>query len=161
MKKLLLAVFILLMGAGFSLNTYAQEKPKAEKPEKMEKAEKPEKVEKAEKPEKMEKAEKSEKMEKAEKEEVMEKSEKAEKEEMTEKDEKMEKDEKAEELADAKPFNSVCPVSGEEIDGEHTYVYKGVKYATCCNKCMKKFKADPEKYISRLSEDGKSLKKKK
>lgn len=62
---------------------------------------------------------------------------------------------------DSKPFNVVCPVSGEEADPEVTYEYKGVVYATCCNNCMKKFKKDPEKYISRLSEDGKSIKKKK
>ncbi len=58
-------------------------------------------------------------------------------------------------------FNTVCPVSGEEINPEKTYTYKGVTYALCCNSCLKKFKADPEKYIPRLSEDGKSLKKKK
>ena len=58
-------------------------------------------------------------------------------------------------------FNTVCPVSGEEIDSEKTYTYNGVTYALCCNTCLKKFKANPEKYISKLSEDGKSLKKKK
>ena len=58
-------------------------------------------------------------------------------------------------------FNTVCPVSTEEADPEITYTYKGKTYALCCKNCLKKFKNDPEKYISRLSEDGKSIKKKK
>jgi YHS domain-containing protein len=60
-----------------------------------------------------------------------------------------------------KPVNIVCPVSAEDIDEDITYEYKGVTYALCCKSCLKKFKADPEKYISRLSEDGKSIKKNK
>lgn len=55
-------------------------------------------------------------------------------------------------------LNTVCPVSGEEADAQITYEYKGKTYSLCCNTCLKKFKKDPEKYISRLSEDGKSLK---
>jgi YHS domain-containing protein len=61
---------------------------------------------------------------------------------------------------DGKPFNTICPVSTEEADPEITYTYEGKTYAVCCNNCLKRFKADPEKYISRLSEDGKSIKKK-
>jgi YHS domain-containing protein len=57
----------------------------------------------------------------------------------------------------AEPVNSICPVSAEEVDGEITYEYEGKTYALCCKSCLKKFKADPEKYISRLSEDGKSI----
>jgi YHS domain-containing protein len=60
-----------------------------------------------------------------------------------------------------KAFNTICPVSTEDIDPEVTYTYKGKTYALCCNNCLKKFKKDPEKYISRLSEDGKSIVKKK
>ncbi len=60
-----------------------------------------------------------------------------------------------------KVFNTICPVSHEEIDPKITYTYKGVTYALCCKNCLKKFKADPEKYIARLSADGKSIKKKK
>lgn len=59
-----------------------------------------------------------------------------------------------------KPFNTVCPVSGEEVDPEITYKYDGKTYALCCKSCLKKFKNDPEKYISKLSDDGKSIKKK-
>jgi len=58
----------------------------------------------------------------------------------------------------AKTLNTVCPVSGEEADAQITYEYNGKTYSLCCNTCLKKFKKDPEKYISRLSEDGKSLK---
>ncbi len=60
-------------------------------------------------------------------------------------------------VEEGKPFNSVCPVSGEEIDRSKTFTYNGKTYAFCCNKCLKKFKADPEKYTGRLSEDGKSI----
>lgn len=62
---------------------------------------------------------------------------------------------------ESKVFNTICPVSHEEADPEITFEYNGKLYATCCNNCMKKLKADPEKYISKLSEDGKSIVKKK
>ena len=62
---------------------------------------------------------------------------------------------------DGKPVNTICPVSTEDVDGEITHSHNGKTYALCCKSCLKKFKADPEKYISRLSEDGKSIKKKK
>lgn len=61
--------------------------------------------------------------------------------------------------SDAEVFNSICAVSGEDVDKDFTYTYEGKKYAFCCNNCLKKFKKDPAKYTSRLSEDGKSLKK--
>lgn len=72
---------------------------------------------------------------------------------------KVEKTEKK--VLDSKPVNTVCPVSGEEIDSEITAVYNGKTYALCCKSCLKKFNKDPEKYVSKLSEDGKSLKKNK
>lgn len=69
---------------------------------------------------------------------------------------------KKEEKAQSKtPFNSVCPVSGEEIDGDITATYEGKTYALCCKRCLKKFDKDPEKYIKNLSEDGKKFKKEK
>ena len=61
---------------------------------------------------------------------------------------------------ESKVFNTICPVSSEEADPEITHVVEGKTYAVCCKSCLKKFKADPQKYISKLSEDGKSLKKK-
>lgn len=60
-----------------------------------------------------------------------------------------------------KPFNSVCPVSGEEIDGDITFTHEDKTYALCCKRCLKKFEKDPEKYIKNLSEDGKKFKKEK
>lgn len=64
-------------------------------------------------------------------------------------------------VVDNKPVNSICPVSGEEIEDGVTTTYNGKTYAVCCKSCLKKFNKDPEKYISKLSEDGKSLKKNK
>ncbi len=64
-------------------------------------------------------------------------------------------------VVDSKPVNTVCPVSGEEIDSKITAVYNGKTYGLCCKSCLKKFNKDPEKYVSKLSEDGKSLKKSK
>ncbi len=109
MKNLLFLVMILFLGAGFSLNSFAQEQSKDDKKE-------------------------------------------------------IKTEQKSDETAkveDGKPFNIVCPVSGEDVDQEVTYTYNGKTYALCCKNCLKKFKKDPEKYISRLSEDGKSLIKKK
>lgn len=74
-------------------------------------------------------------------------------------DKKIEKTEKK--IVDNKPVNTVCPVSGEEIDPEITATYNGKTYALCCKSCLKKFNKDPEKFVSKLSEDGKSLKKNK
>lgn len=55
------------------------------------------------------------------------------------------------------PVNSVCPVSGEELDEDQQLVkYKGEIIAVCCKKCLKKIKADPEKYMKRLKRDEKS-----
>lgn len=44
----------------------------------------------------------------------------------------------------------LCPVSGEPVDQEGTpvkYSYLGKEYTFCCNGCVKKFKAEPIKYI--------------
>ncbi len=59
-------------------------------------------------------------------------------------------------LDTAKIWNKYCPVRGEEVDPESpTVMYKGKKIGFCCPGCDKKFKADPEKYMKNLSEDGK------
>ncbi len=42
----------------------------------------------------------------------------------------------------------VCQVSGEEADPSIKMEYKGKTYYFCCNKCLKKFKSNPEKYIN-------------
>jgi len=45
----------------------------------------------------------------------------------------------------------ICPVSGEKIDGSEgepvKFTYLGKVYEFCCNGCVKKFKAEPIKYI--------------
>lgn len=48
--------------------------------------------------------------------------------------------------------NTICPVSGEEIDEETkvTYEYKGKTYNFCCEACVEEFKKDPQKYISAM-----------
>lgn len=58
-----------------------------------------------------------------------------------------------------KPFNLVCPVTGEEIDPEQakTVTYNGKVYGFCCPRCADKFNKDPESYIKNLSEDGKTF----
>ncbi|MBI5404000.1 MAG: YHS domain-containing protein [Ignavibacteriae bacterium] len=45
----------------------------------------------------------------------------------------------------------ICPVSGEKIDGSEgepvKFTYLGKEYLFCCSGCVKKFKAEPIKYI--------------
>ena len=45
----------------------------------------------------------------------------------------------------------VCPVSGEKLDGAEgepvKFTYLGKEYTFCCAGCVKKFKAEPVKYI--------------
>lgn len=44
--------------------------------------------------------------------------------------------------------NQICPVSGDKVNPEVSYVHEGIKYSFCCKACIKKFKKDPKKYIS-------------
>lgn len=48
--------------------------------------------------------------------------------------------------------NKICPVRGEPVDKNVSYVYKGKRYYFCCAMCVDTFKADPEKYIEKLQE---------
>jgi YHS domain-containing protein len=52
-----------------------------------------------------------------------------------------------------KPINTLCIVSGEKIDSKVTADYKGVTYAFCCKTCLKKFTANPEKYVAKLDKE--------
>jgi len=55
------------------------------------------------------------------------------------------------------PVNSVCPVSGEELDDDMQLIkYHGEIIGVCCKKCLKKIKADPEKYMKRLKKNNKT-----
>lgn len=56
-----------------------------------------------------------------------------------------------------KAVNTVCPVSGEEIDKAFTATYEGKTYSVCCKRCLTKFQKDPAKYVKNLSEDGKKF----
>ncbi len=49
------------------------------------------------------------------------------------------------------PINKMCAVEGEDpIDPAVTVVYKGQTIGFCCGSCVKKFNADPEKYMKTL-----------
>jgi YHS domain-containing protein len=53
--------------------------------------------------------------------------------------------------ADAsKPINTICPVSGEEVDPAHTLVYEGKVIGFCCDKCPAEFQKDPKKFMAKL-----------
>ncbi|MBN2129962.1 MAG: YHS domain-containing protein, partial [Sedimentisphaerales bacterium] len=46
---------------------------------------------------------------------------------------------------------TTCPVmDGNPIDKNIYVEYKGKKVYFCCKACVEKFKADPEKYVSKL-----------
>ena len=49
------------------------------------------------------------------------------------------------------PINKYCAVDrGNEIDPAVTYLYQGKVIGFCCEDCVPKFKADPEKYMKDL-----------
>lgn len=49
-------------------------------------------------------------------------------------------------------INAVCPVMGGKVDKNTSYTveYKGKKIGFCCPGCSDTFKADPEKYMTKL-----------
>ena len=54
-------------------------------------------------------------------------------------------------LAKAPP--ALCPVSGEEVDPDVTYVHEGKTYTFCCKRCVSKFKKEPAKYLKAEADD--------
>jgi YHS domain-containing protein len=52
--------------------------------------------------------------------------------------------------AAGKPVNTVCPISGEDIDDTKTVVYNGQTVGMCCGKCVKKFSAEPAKFAAKV-----------
>ena len=49
--------------------------------------------------------------------------------------------------------NKMCPVmQGEEASSKYFVEYNGQKIYLCCKKCVRKFQADPEKYVKRLAD---------
>jgi len=53
-----------------------------------------------------------------------------------------------------KPYPlKTCIVTGDDLDADATVkVYKGQEIKLCCKKCIKKFDADPEKYLKEIDE---------
>lgn len=63
----------------------------------------------------------------------------------------------AQELSTQPTLNKYCPVmTDEEADPNITTVYKGRTIAFCCDNCLAKFKANPERYFDRLASSGAS-----
>lgn len=44
--------------------------------------------------------------------------------------------------------NQRCPVSGNQVNDQHTYVYKGKEYKLCSEECKEPLSENPEKYLS-------------
>jgi len=44
------------------------------------------------------------------------------------------------------PEDTYCVVSGEPSKPKYTVKYKGKYYYLCCKKCIRAFKANPERY---------------
>ncbi len=58
-------------------------------------------------------------------------------------------------LAADKP-QTTCPVSGETLEKGKTasVEMQGQKVYFCCEKCVKTFKADPDKYFEKMAKEG-------
>lgn len=57
-----------------------------------------------------------------------------------------------------KSWNAVCPVMGNEIDPKvKTVEYKEKTIGFCCPGCIEKFSKNPEKYLKKLTADGKEI----
>lgn len=55
-------------------------------------------------------------------------------------------------VADDKPINKKCPVSGKDVDPKQTSTYKDQVIGFCCGDCKGKFDKEPEKYIGKVKE---------
>ena len=55
-----------------------------------------------------------------------------------------------------KPYPlDTCVVSGEKLGGmgkEYVFTYQGQEVKLCCKSCLKKFNADPAKYMKKIHE---------
>lgn len=49
--------------------------------------------------------------------------------------------------------NAYCPVGGEPVDKNTSYVYEGKRYYFCCPGCIPDFQKEPEKYIEKMQQD--------
>ena len=53
--------------------------------------------------------------------------------------------------------NPTCPIMNRKVNGKNFAVYKNVRYELCCGGCEKTFPKNPEKYLSKLPNNGKIL----
>lgn len=44
--------------------------------------------------------------------------------------------------------NDKCPVTGNPVNNEDTYVHKGKEYKLCSKKCKKPLADEPDRYLS-------------
>ena len=52
---------------------------------------------------------------------------------------------------EAQDINKMCPVmTDEEVDPEMTITFRGKAVGFCCDICIEKFKANPDRYLPRL-----------
>jgi len=48
-------------------------------------------------------------------------------------------------------IQTACPVSGEPLEERESFVdFKGRRVFFCCDKCIKEFEKDPQKYLAKL-----------
>lgn len=62
--------------------------------------------------------------------------------------------------AEAKPINTKCPISDEDINPAKTVVYEGKVIAFCCDNCKAKFEKDPKPFLAKLGLTAKAEEKK-
>jgi Cu+-exporting ATPase len=49
--------------------------------------------------------------------------------------------------------NKLCPVSGGPVSEKYRAEYKGQYVYVCCEGCLNEFKADPEKFVAKMSKE--------
>ncbi len=49
---------------------------------------------------------------------------------------------------------TTCPMMGDKIDKNIYEDYKGKRVYFCCTDCPKMFKADPEKFMQKMTDEG-------
>ena len=53
--------------------------------------------------------------------------------------------------------NKLCPVSGGPVSADYRAEYKGQYVYVCCKGCLDEFKADPEKFVAKMSKEEREL----
>jgi YHS domain-containing protein len=53
--------------------------------------------------------------------------------------------------------NTMCPVSGGPVSKDFRAEYKGQYVYVCCKGCLEEFKADPEKFVAKMSKEEREL----